>query len=78
MNGDPSPELIKIISDLLERPVRLTDNFFDLGADSLDTVELLQLIHNTWKVELDPSSIIYALDLNDISKTISLALESKP
>jgi thioesterase domain-containing protein/acyl carrier protein len=59
--SDIESRLVAIWQELLDvRPVRLRDNFFDLGGDSVMTSRLASTIKEIWKVDL-PMAMIFQL-----------------
>jgi acyl carrier protein len=53
------------------QPVRPSDNFFDLGGDSVAAVELVVTLSATLGFEPDADTLIFASDLADFALALT-------
>jgi phthiocerol/phenolphthiocerol synthesis type-I polyketide synthase E len=56
-------------------PLGVRDNFFELGADSLQAVTVVHQINESFGCDLVPLNIFEALDIASLAKVIEAALE---
>jgi acyl carrier protein len=66
-NGVIADEALLLVLDtaqsILGQPVLPSDNFFDLGGDSMQAVEMMSRLEGRFGAEFDPTSIIDADDM---------------
>jgi acyl carrier protein len=65
--------LLRVLStaqSILGQPVQPSDNFFDLGGDSMLAVEMMNTLEDHFGVELDPVSIIDAEDMTELAMSL--------
>jgi acyl carrier protein len=56
---------------VFRKPVTPTDNFFDLGGDSLCAVEFGMLLEERLGVEMDMNALLAANDLADMAGVVA-------
>lgn len=64
----------KIIADQLKKndsEIDWSQSFTDLGADSLDKVELVIKLEDTFKIEIDDQTALNLNKLDDVLKMLS-------
>jgi acyl carrier protein len=66
------PEASKVFG----RPVTETDNFFDLGGDSLSALELGDRLSNALRAQLDIEVMLDAEDMNVLAERVARSLWS--
>lgn len=57
MEESPIAKVIAAASVVFGRPVAPTDDFFELGGDSINAIELHQRLEDDLAIDLDPSCI---------------------
>jgi acyl carrier protein len=57
------PLVLTTAQSVLGYPVQPSDNFFDLGGDSLGAVEMMYTLEVHYGAEFDPASIVIAEDM---------------
>jgi acyl carrier protein len=75
----PSTELILGVilptaSKIFGRPVAKTDNFFDLGGDSLAALQLGDRLSEALKAELDIEILLDAEDMRGLAERVARSL----
>lgn len=63
---------------ILERTVRPTDDFFDIGGDSVSAVELMNELEHGFRVHLALSDIFDAKSMDDIATMLESRLGLRP
>lgn len=53
-----------------------SENFFDIGGDSLAVIELMASIQDEWGVEIPIDRLLDAADLNEVAACIDACLEA--
>ena len=75
MAPDPSEAVLAIVGAVLgiERPCTLDDDLLDLGASSLEVIQVLTLIEDELLVELAPDLLLAAPDLRAVVRLVEAA-----
>ena len=66
--------VMAVVSEVFERPVARTDNFFDLGGDSLCAVQLRKLLEERLGAELDMETLIDAEDMGALADAVAVLI----
>jgi acyl carrier protein len=64
-------QVLAVTAAVFGHPVRSSDNFFDLGGDSVAAVELLAKLEATLGAEPDADDLISASDLAAFALTLT-------
>lgn len=63
--------LLRIWEQLLQKkPIRITDNFFDLGGDSLKAFQLYTLMQNELRIQLPPAKFFQELTIKNLASLL--------
>jgi acyl carrier protein len=62
--------VLSLASDVIRRPVEATDNFFDLGGDSITAVEFSTRVEETLGTEVDIVLLFEADTFSEYSRLL--------
>jgi acyl carrier protein len=65
-------EVLGVASAVFERPVDGSDNFFDLGGDSVSAIQLVTDLEHRFGTELDIDLLLEAADFAGIAEMIAV------
>ena len=76
--GEIEQQLVKIVRSVLRKEaLGVTDNFFDIGANSLDIIRLYNDIEKQWGFAINVTDLFRMADVRKISKLITARLEAE-
>jgi acyl carrier protein len=64
------PLVLDTARSILGQSVQPSDNFFDLGGDSMQAVEMMHTLEDLFDVEFDPTIIIDAEDMAALAASL--------
>jgi acyl carrier protein len=68
--GEILPLVLDTAQDILGKPVQPSDNFFDLGGDSMQAVEMMNTLEDRLATEFDPTTIIDTEDMTELAMAL--------
>ena len=77
--NETEQQLMEIVMSILQvEAVGVTNNFFDMGANSLDFIQVYNAIKNHWGLEISVMELLQLANVRQIADLLNLQISTAP